>query len=103
MRYILITPDIAHQQNLPQDHGALIISSLNSTDVSVIPGSPADKAGLAPNDIILKVNDAEINESHTLSELLNQFNPGETISLEVYHKNQTKKVQVKLAQSPDNG
>ncbi len=103
VRYILITPDIAEEQKLPEDHGALIVSSLNSTDVSVIPGSPADKAGLVPNDIILKVNNTEVDESHSLSDLLNQFNPGETISLEIYHKGQTKTVQVQLAQSPNNG
>jgi serine protease Do len=103
VRYIVITPDIAQQQNLPESYGALVVSGDTPDDVAVIPGSPADKAGLVENDIILEVNGTKVDENNSLSDLLDNFNPGDTVSLQVYEKGQTKTVQVQLAQAPNNG
>lgn len=102
VRYIIITSDIAQQQNLPQTYGALIVSGQSPSDISVIPGSPADKAGLMQNDIILQVNGTKVDENNTLSDLLNNFNPGDNVSLQIYHKGQIKTIQATLTQLPSS-
>ncbi|MDR3643163.1 MAG: trypsin-like peptidase domain-containing protein [Candidatus Doudnabacteria bacterium] len=99
VRYITITSDIAKQNNLPQDFGALIVRGQNVTDFAVQPGSPADKAGLVENDIILEVNGTKVDENNSLSTLLQNFNVGDTVDLQVYHKGKTEDVKVTLGES----
>jgi len=99
VRYIIITDDIATQQNLPRNYGALIVRGQNVTDFAVLPGSPADKAGLVENDIILQVNGTKVDQNHTLPSLLSNYNPGDTATLRVYHKGNEGDVKVTLGES----
>jgi serine protease Do len=99
VRYIIITDDIAGQQNLPRNYGALIVRGQNITDFAVLPGSPADKAGLVENDIILEVNGTKVDENNTLPALLSNYGPGDTVTLRVYHKGQEEDVKVTLGET----
>ncbi len=99
VRYIIITDDIATQQNLPRNYGALIVRGQNITDFAVLPGSPADKAGLMENDIILEVNGTKIDENNTLASLIANYNPGDTVTMRVYHKGNEEDVKVVLGES----
>lgn len=99
VRYVTITSDIAQQNNLPEDHGALIVRGQTYTDFAVQPGSPADKAGLVENDIILQVNGQNIDEQHPLTDLLQNYNPGDKVTFQVYHKGKIENLDVALAES----
>ncbi|MBL8030993.1 MAG: trypsin-like peptidase domain-containing protein [Candidatus Doudnabacteria bacterium] len=99
VRYVLITPELAESQKLPKDYGALIARGETFTDVAVIPGSPADKAGLVENDIILAVDGTRVDEEHSLSGLLRNHQVGDVVSLRVYHKGEEKAVTVTLSES----
>lgn len=95
VRYIVITKALADQEKLPVENGALV-KPASDQSVAVVPGSPADKAGIVENDIILSVNGTAINSDHSLAGLLSKYNPGETITLKIYHKGETKEVKVVL-------
>jgi len=95
VRYILITKAIAEADKLPVQNGALV-KPASDQSVAVVPGSPADKAGIVENDIILSVNGTEINSDHSLAGLLSKYNPGDTVTLKVYHKGDTKEVKAVL-------
>jgi S1-C subfamily serine protease len=69
------------------------------TDLAVVPGGPADKAGIVENDIILEVNGQKLSEEDTLAGKLRAFSSGDTLTLKVYHKGEEKTVQVKLEDS----
>src|ERR1035437_10464521 len=56
VRYVNVTEDLKDKLNLSVDYGILVQRGATSADVAVIPGSPADKAGIIENDIILSVN-----------------------------------------------
>ncbi len=96
VRYVLITPALASQQSLPKDYGALVVRGQAPTDLAVIPGSPADKAGIVENDIILEVNNTRVDENNSLIKLLKGYKVGDTINLKVYHKTQEKFAPVTL-------
>jgi serine protease Do len=99
VRYIMITEDLAKRQNLPRSYGALVSRGDQPTDLAVIPGSPADKAGVTENDIILEVNGQKLDEDHTLAGLLKKFTVGDTVTVKLYHKGEDKTVQVRLEES----
>ncbi len=98
VRYMLLNEQIAERNNLSVKQGALLVRGDEPTELAVIPGSPADKAGLEENDIILEVNDQEINEGRSLAKLLQQYNPGDTVTLTVLHDGEEKQVSATLEQ-----
>lgn len=97
IRYTLITPDLAKANKLSVDYGALIVGGgQGSQNVAVMPGSPADKAGLVENDIVLEVNGSRVDPDHSLVKVLSRFDPGDSVTLTVMHKGAKKQVVVKL-------
>ncbi|MDO8592632.1 MAG: trypsin-like peptidase domain-containing protein [bacterium] len=96
VRYVIINKTVAEANKLSVDYGAIIARGQNQTDLAVIPGSPADKAGLQENDIILEINGQKITENNPLANLVAKFKPGDVISLKVLHQAKEKTVKVKL-------
>jgi serine protease Do len=96
VRYIMISQALADSQKLPRSFGALVVKGEKTTDFAVLPGSPADKAGLMENDIILEVNGTKVDGDNTLAKLLKPFNSGEEVNLKVYHKGSENIVKVTL-------
>ncbi|KKS32455.1 MAG: HtrA2 peptidase [Parcubacteria group bacterium GW2011_GWC2_42_12] len=98
VRYVIINKAIADANKLSVDYGAIIVRGQNQIDLAVIPGSPADKAGLVENDIILEINGQKIAEDNPLANLVAKFKPGDEITLKVMHQAKAKTVRVKLAE-----
>lgn len=96
VRYLAINKEIARTAQLPTEKGALVYRGPNATDLPVAPGSPADKAGMQENDIILKVNGQEINENTSLVSLLQKYKPGDKVNITYLRKGQEQKVDVVL-------
>lgn len=96
IRYILITPSLKEKNNLAVDYGALIVRGEKSEDLAIIPGSPADKAGLQENDIILEVDGQKITPENSLGKIIQGHNVGDTVTLKVLHKGEEKMVKVIL-------
>lgn len=96
VRYTLLDETIQKANNLPYEYGALILRGQTITDFAVIPGSPADKAGLVENDIILEINGEKIDADHPLGNVIGKYDVGEEITLKISHKGEEKEVRLKL-------
>jgi serine protease Do len=96
VRYVILNEAIATEADLPVEYGALIQRGERITDFAVIPGSPADKAGLMENDIILEIDGQRIDERNTLSILIAGKRVGDEVVLNVWHKGETKEVRARL-------
>jgi serine protease Do len=96
VRYLLVDAQIQKNNNLSFDYGALVVRGQQITDFAVVPGSPADKAGIVENDIILEVNGTKVDADHSLASLLAQYNVGDVLTLKVWHKGDTSDVKVTL-------
>jgi S1-C subfamily serine protease len=92
----LLNEVIAEENKLEVDYGALIVRGENRTDLAVIPGSPADKAGLMENDIILEVNGKKIDNENPLHRAISKFSVGQEIELTVLQKGEKKKIKIVL-------
>lgn len=96
VRYIPIDSSIQKANNLPFNYGVLVSRGQSITDLAVIPGSPADKAGIVENDIILEINNKKIDDKNGLADLISQFNIGEKITLKLWHRGADKEISVIL-------
>lgn len=101
VRYISLTPDIAYQFNLNVSHGAYLAPSSDGSS-SVLPGSPAEKAGLKEKDIITKINSITINDKTSLTSALTRFKVGDNVKLTVIRGGKTLTIHATLAATPQS-
>jgi serine protease Do len=94
VRWQSISPDIANAYNLPVKWGAYV------TDVTA--NSPAGKAGLQADDIIVQIGDIPIDETHSYINVLFQFKPGDQVTVVVVRNGQKQNLQVTLGESTAN-
>lgn len=94
--YINITPDVAVTYDLPVSAGAYITSSSNQK--SVIADGPGDKAGLQDKDIIIKINGIEVGKAGTVSSLIGEYAPGDTIQLVVLRDGKERTINLTLGE-----
>src|SRR3954468_8413193 len=67
---------------------------------SVAQGAPAASAGLKTGDVITSVAGKTVQDSASLSSLVDAHKPGETVAVTVRRGGQTKTLQVKLGNRP---
>lgn len=92
--YISITPDVAKAYNLPVSSGAYIYSP--SQYSSIVVNGPADKAGLKDKDIITKINGVEVGKAGSVSTLIGEYAPGDTVQLTVIREGKERAINVTL-------
>lgn len=80
---------------------ALNIKSGNGVYIAqVVQGSPAEAAGLRPQDVVIAVNGKAVNSAGAFIGELAAKKAGETVELRIIRNAQTMNVTVTLAQSP---
>jgi len=102
IRYQLINKAIQQSNNLPFDYGALVLRGQDPTQLAVLPGSPADQAGIQENDIILEVSGTKIDENNSLAKIISGLKVGSTVELKVWRKGETSTVKATLQEAPAN-
>ena len=98
VRYLLIDEDIAAKEKLSMTEGAIVRG--NSDGPAVVKKSPADKAGIRAEDIIISVNGDKITATSSLSQLIQKYNVGDTVSLEVRRGDKTLTIKITLEERP---
>src|SRR3990167_6307969 len=89
--FLMLNKQIKNQNHLDRDRGALVIRSHQPNSFAVVPGSPADRAGIKENDIITRVNGKELEEGSDLSEELQKLKVGDEVELTLIRKGQEMK------------
>ena len=89
-----ITPEVAKAYNLPVSSGAYLYNS--SAYNATISGSPASKAGLKDKDIVTAVNGVKVGTAGTLSDLIGEYKPGDTVQLTVVREGNETAINVTL-------
>jgi serine protease Do len=87
-----VDPDLEHSLKLPVSHGALV------QDVTA--GSPGDRAGLQPYDIIVSLDEVEIVNDDQLIREISARTPGSAARLKIVRDGHPQSVTLKLAERP---
>ena len=103
VRYVQITERLAEKNGLDVEYGVLVSRGETPEDLAVIPGSPADKAGIVENDIILEADGVKLDGSKSFGFLIRQKKVGDSVTLKVLSKGEEKTVAVTLEKAPDFG
>lgn len=84
VKYILVDEEISQILHLPVDYGAYVVrESIVYDDKAVLSNSPAEKAGIKENDIILEIDGEKITSENGLSEILQRKKIGQKINLKI--------------------
>lgn len=100
VRYVQVTEQMKQKNNLSVDYGVLVQRGMQPDDVAVIPGSPADKAGIVENDIILEIDGVKLTSDKSLAQLIRDKKIGTTSQLKIQHKGNEKTVTVTFEKAP---
>lgn len=88
-----VEPALREHLDIPEGFGIQI--------VQVVPESPAEKAGLLANDIILRLDDQRLISPEHLSLLVRSHASGDSVPLTLIRKGQEKVVEVVLGEADD--
>lgn len=89
-----LTPELAKRFGVVEGRGALV--------AGVVRGSPADKAGLQPTDVIVEFNGQKLNKSAELPLLVAGAKIGSTVKLGVLRGGQMETIEVTLEERPSD-
>lgn len=92
VEYQMVSKRVAILNNVPE--GAYV--------VNVVSSSPAETAGIAPNDIIVKFDKMEVKEEEGgLAEVISKKKPGDTVSIEIWRNGEVKELFATLSESSE--
>lgn len=83
-----LTPELAQAFDLKDRQGAVI--------AQVMPGSPAEKAGVRAGDIVLAVNGRAVHSANALRNAIGMTRRGATVALDVLREGRPLKINVKI-------
>lgn len=99
VRYTMVNERVRREYDLGVSYGALITPTDTDGESSIVPGSPAQAAGLAPGEVILAI-DGILLESRTLASVLRGLQVGATIDIRVWSPEGERTVQATLQAAP---
>ena len=91
VQYQMIGKQTAILNNVPQ--GAYVLD--------VVEGSPAQNAGVEPDDIITKFDGEALTEDDSLADVISKKKVGDRVELEIWRNGETKTLSVTLSESSE--
>nr|WP_245995148.1 DegQ family serine endoprotease [Inmirania thermothiophila] len=85
-----LTPELARAFGLARGEGAVI--------AQVVPGSPAEKAGLQPGDVVVEINGRRVRNSADLRNAIGLLRVGERVRLEIVRDGRRRTVEAEIAE-----
>ncbi|GAC1567263.1 MAG: DegQ family serine endoprotease [Vulcanimicrobiaceae bacterium] len=86
-----VTPDLAVQLNYKGKGVAVSV---------IIPGGPADKAGVQAGDVITRINGNDVTTNEEVVKAIRATKPGATVNMEIWSGGLKKLVIVKVQERP---
>ncbi len=88
-----VTPEIGKSFGIEENEGALISS--------VMPGDPADKAGLGPGDVIVEFDGKAISEVNDLPRTVAATPPGKRVKVKVIRDGKPKELFIEVGEKSE--
>jgi len=93
VRYVMLNDSLSKKMSLPIVKGAVVLGHYPYAP-AIVPGSPADRAGIKEKDVIMECNGKEINDNYTIQDVLEEKNVGDIVNMKLMRG--TEKVNAKV-------
>ena len=100
--YVPVDRNVQADNELPIDYGAWISPETGDGSDPIVPGSPADNAGLQAGDIVTAIDGRRIDAGQDLDDILTNYVPGDRVTLDILRGSTTLQLGVTLAERPAN-
>lgn len=100
VRYVPLTTEVASQFDLAVEEGAYIPQGTELRP-SIVADSPAEKAGLQDEDIIVAIDDIKLDEDNSLVSILGKKRVDDTVKLTVLRGGEEITLQATLQPVPE--
>jgi S1-C subfamily serine protease len=96
--YVPINEKLQKTYNLNSDHGVLVLRGHVPGEAAIIKNSPADKAGIKENDIILEVDEVVLGPEKDLMDIVQNHKVGDKLKLKVLRDKEEIETELELAE-----
>lgn len=83
VRYVMLNRYLAFANKLPVREGAYVLKQTPSGDPTIIPGGPAEAAGIKPGDVILEIDGIKLTTVKSLAAAISKYEPNNEVSLKI--------------------
>lgn len=90
-----LTEGLLQSEGLPAGSKGVLVRS-------VMPRSPAFRAGVFPGDLILEADERSVSRSDDVSDAVRAHSVGESVHLKILHEGKDKTIKVQVEQLPDD-
>ena len=95
----IVTPYLGVRYTMTTE-GALIRGTQDGP--GVLPNSPADKAGLQAEDIIIELNGEKVTQDNYLGKVIQKYNVADTVTLKILRNGKIMEVKATFEERPKN-
>jgi serine protease Do len=88
-----VDPTLSKALGLARPEGALV--------AEVEPGGPADKAGIKPGDLVMRIDQAPVARAEDLPRIVARHQPGTKVKVEIRRERVTRTIEVSLDEVRD--
>jgi len=99
--YVPVDDELKENLGLSHNYGAYLTNDEENKYQGVLEDSPAQKAGLQKDDLILEVNGIKIDEANPLSEIIQNYQANQVITVRIYRNGITLLKNVTLEEWPE--
>ena len=92
----MLNKELQKKYSLPTDFGAMVVRDHTPGSVAIVKSSPAEKAGVKENDVILELNGEKLTEQIDFSDILQKCKVGENVELVVMRGDKKLKLTATL-------
>lgn len=87
----------------PDQKEAFKLSSIDGAFVHQVDDGPAEKAGVKPGDVVIKVDNVDVKQTRDLIDYVSSKTPGTSVKLVVIREGQKKTLTAKVGERPAVG
>lgn len=102
VRYVVLDRNMLEgDEDLPSD--GVLVTRGGQNEPAIIPGSPAEKAGIQEGDIVTHLNGTPVDQNNSFSRLIREAGIGESVLISILRDGEVIELSIVLERVPQNG